>query len=55
MKLTHCCILIYINMYSVTKILRKIRAITFTENTGNYVCEGDERTLLPFSLARATL
>ena len=47
---THCCTLIEILYYSVTKILRKIRATTFTENYGKVRVremiawdEGDER------------
>ena len=45
--------------YSVTKILRKIRATTFTENYGKLRVRGmsawDERTLLPISLDNAIL
>ena len=44
---------------SVTKILRKIRATTFTENYGKLRVRGmsawDERTLLPISLNNAIL
>ena len=44
--------------YSVTKILRKIRATTFTENYGKLRVRGmsawDERTPLPISLGSAT-
>ena len=43
-KRTHCCtlieILLYIYIYSVTKILRKIRATTFTENYGKLRVRG---------------
>ena len=55
--------LVYI--YSVTKILRKIRATTFTENYEKLRVSGmsaepgmsawDERTLLPISLDNAIL
>ena len=49
--------LVYI--YSVTKILRKIRATTFTENYGKLRVRGmsawDERTPLPISLGSATV
>ena len=45
-------------MYSVTKILRKIHATTFTENYGKLRARGmsawDERTSLPISLGSAT-
>ena len=62
-KRTHCCslieILLYIYIYSVTKILRKIRATTFTENYGKLRVRGmsawDERTPFPISLGSATL
>ena len=44
--------------YSVTKILRKIRATTFTENYGKLrvrrMSAWDERTPLPISLGSAT-
>ena len=49
----------YIYIYSVTKILRKIRATTFTENYGKLRERGIsawyERTLLPISLDNAIL
>ena len=45
-------------IYSVTKILRKIRATTFTENYGKLCVRGtsawDERTSLPISVGSAT-
>ena len=45
--------------YSVTKILRKIRATTFTENYGKLRVRGmsawDERTLPPISLDNVVL
>ena len=47
----------YIYIYSVTKILRKIRATTFTENYGKLRVRGmsawDERTPLPISFGSA--
>ena len=47
------------HIYSVTKILRKICATTFTENHGKLRVRGmsawDERTPLPISLGSATL
>ena len=50
---------IFLVIYSVTKILRKIRATTFTENYGKLRVRGmsawDERTPLPISLGSATL
>ena len=50
---------IYIYIYSVTKILRKIRATTFTENYGKLrvreMSAWDERMLLPISLDNAIL
>ena len=48
---SHFCLYIY----SVTKILHKIRATTFTENYGKLRVMGDERTLLQSSLSSATL
>ena len=52
MKRTHCCTLIDIfvlYIYSLTKILRKIRATTFTDNYGKLRVRGMS------SLARQTL
>ena len=50
--------LTFLYIYSVTKILRKIRATTFTEKE-NYACGGmrawDERTPLPISVGSVTL
>ena len=48
-----------VHNYSVIKILRKIRATTFTENYGKLrewgMSAWDERTLLPISLDNAIL
>ena len=44
-----------IYIYSVTKILRKIRATNFTENYRKLCVMGDELTPLPNSLGSATL
>ena len=59
---THCCTLIeifvYIYIYIVTKILRKIRATTFTEKLRIIMREGERlgrATPLPISLGSATL
>ena len=46
---------IYVYIYSVTKILRNIRATTFTENYGKLRVRGDERTPLPISFDSITL